>query len=654
MKFQYSMTKNPDDEQNRLSLEFGDVLHRSMEKAGLNPFRNPDDRKHLYLEIRPVQDGLADPAAFLEELDAFMAVVMPLMDDAIAEMLVANPQWKAKRIEKADLDDMLGRLEQRFERYTGEEPKIDESVSNSDRKEVLDEPEVSKVIHPLNQILYGPPGTGKTYQTISRSVAIIEGKSNTEIEEEEREFGRQAIRQRFRKYDEEGRISFVTFHQSFSYEDFVEGIKPMMEEGSGEVDYEISDGIFKQIATEGMFDYWVRESLSNVQDPGELHLEYDDLHGEYLDSLRRRNQQARDGFGFKTITGANMPFLRITKQKSIIVSSENGSVEYPVSKRRLEKLYNAFDSVDDISNLQRDIRDTIKGANTSSYWAVFKDFKQFESEITEGNGSTYALDMRHVLRALTTKDDDDFEPIDLEEKKKRIEGFRPEGKSEILDALPSYVLIIDEINRGNVASIFGELITLIETDKRAGMPEALTVTLPYSKRDFSVPPNLHLIGTMNTADRSVEALDTALRRRFAFVEVMPDATKVPEKVFDGDTEILVQELLTTINGRLASLLGRDHQIGHSYFMGLKKGEEQGSELRSIFRDKIIPQMQEHFYGDMGRISLVLGKSFVRNRFEGTNVRFAKENCYEEDPEMISNPVFEICLEEEWRFESIYG
>ncbi len=168
-----------------------------------------------------------------------------------------------------------------------------------------------------------------------------------------------------------------------------------------------------------------------------------------------------------------------------------------------------------------------------------------------------------------------------------------------------YVLIIDEINRGNVSQIFGELITLIEPDKRARMKEALEVTLPYSKEKFSVPPNLYIIGTMNTADRSVEALDTALRRRFSFCEMTPEYELLKDAEFKG---ISLKVLLETINLRIEGLLDKDHAIGHSYFLKVSKGE---CTLKHVFFNEIIPLLQEYFYGNYGRIELVLGRAFVK-------------------------------------------
>lgn len=185
-----------------------------------------------------------------------------------------------------------------------------------------------------------------------------------------------------------------------------------------------------------------------------------------------------------------------------------------------------------------------------------------------------------------------------------------------------YAIFIDEINRGNVSAIFGELITLIEPDKRLGAPNEIKVRLPYSKTDFGVPGNVDIYGTMNTADRSVEALDTALRRRFSFKEVMPDPSLLVGIEF---ASFNLEEVLEIINQRIDFLLDRDHTIGHSYFMKLESYNVEG--LKEVFKNEIIPLLQEYFYHDYEKIALILGPGFVRvktnhsikfPRFDGIN------------------------------------
>jgi hypothetical protein len=194
------------------------------------------------------------------------------------------------------------------------------------------------------------------------------------------------------------------------------------------------------------------------------------------------------------------------------------------------------------------------------------------------------------------------------------------AKTQIKTGADKYVLIIDEINRGNISAIFGELITLIEPDKRKGETEELSAILPYSKIPFSVPKNLYIIGTMNTADRSVEALDTALRRRFSFEEMLPKPELLKDK---GENEsgkvgeINLEELLITINERIEALVDRDHTIGHAFFMEV----DSLDSLRNVFANKVIPLLQEYFYGDYAKMEMVIGPDFF-NIKDSSKIKFA--------------------------------
>jgi 5-methylcytosine-specific restriction endonuclease McrBC GTP-binding regulatory subunit McrB len=187
------------------------------------------------------------------------------------------------------------------------------------------------------------------------------------------------------------------------------------------------------------------------------------------------------------------------------------------------------------------------------------------------------------------------------------------------DPANRYAIFIDEINRGNVSAVFGELITLIEKDKRIGMENELKVKLPYSKKDFGVPANLDIYGTMNTADRSVEALDTALRRRFSFTE-MPPLYDLPELAYEF-AGFQGKDILRTINQRIEKLLDRDHLIGHSYFLKKAEQDTEGKLMDSFYRN-IIPLLQEYFYGDYAKIGAVLGAGFVYKSDDKAAVVFA--------------------------------
>lgn len=287
---------------------------------------------------------------------------------------------------------------------------------------------------PTNRILFGPPGTGKTFHTVDRALELLDPAFLREHAAD-----RPALKQRFDDFVDQGRVRFVTFHQSFSYEDFVEGLRADSDGEGGALRYAVADGVFKQLC-----------------------------------------------------------------------------------------------------------------ATAGKAWRAG-------------------------------------------------------------EAVP-YVLIIDEINRGNVSRIFGELITLIEPSKRAGAAEALEVLLPYSKDPFSVPPNLHLIGTMNTADRSLAGMDIALRRRFEFIETPPRPALLEDVHIEG---VNLGRVLETMNQRIAVLLDRDHQLGHAYFMHLRDGDPLEA-LARVFRNQILPLLQEYFFEDWERIGLVLndpqkpeGYRFVR-------------------------------------------
>ncbi len=194
-----------------------------------------------------------------------------------------------------------------------------------------------------------------------------------------------------------------------------------------------------------------------------------------------------------------------------------------------------------------------------------------------------------------------------------------EIKNNEKQPLKNYILIIDEINRGNISKIFGELITFIEPSKRIGADEEIKVKLPYSNDDFGVPQNLYILGTMNTADRSIALMDTALRRRFEFIEMLPDLEVLNDLLVDG---INIKLMLEKINQRVEYLYDKDHTIGHAYFISLKENATL-KELENIFKNKIIPLLQEYFYDDWEKIRLVLG-----DNQKDENYQFIKAKKYD--------------------------
>lgn len=428
---------------------------------------------------------------------------------------------------------------------------------------------------PLNQILYGPPGTGKTYNTINKALEILgvetQGKSRAEL------------KATFDEFRQNGQIEFITFHQSFSYEEFVEGIKPKLidsSEGaeSGKMEYEIKSGIFKQICKKAL------QNLENSQkDEAELKNEskVDNLFEAFIEHIQ--NEQENGGeYILKQNAEKDKNWLVVLLDwgiyKVIKIFSHSGFLAtQPVflNRDKIKAYYSNF-KADNSFKIPSNENRTGYIDTHRFYTAFFKKMQEFESDWQDSNK--------------------DSGEIDFNQK-----------------ALKRYILIIDEINRGNISKILGELITLIEPSKRIGGDEELRVSLPYSANEFDggkgfgVPKNLYIIGTMNTADRSIALLDTALRRRFEFVEMMPDCE---HKAISTDCQsVNLQELLKAMNARIEFLLDREHTIGHSFFINVNSL----SELKQVFKNKIIPLLQEYFYDDYAKIDAVLnGNKMVKD------------------------------------------
>jgi len=443
----------------------------------------------------------------------------------------------------------------------------------------------------LNSILYGPPGTGKTYHTINEALRIIDGDSYNPNED------RKVLQKRFAELKEQKRIAFVTFHQSFSYEEFIEGLKADTDD-DGQVSYSVEDGIFKELCGRAR-------------------------RGKRVLSFEQALEELK-----KACLETFVEMATVRKHK-IWVTYKGGKTFRVVTEKQIEKESKYVDS----ASMERQI-EKVSDPYPASIDNIMKTY--LDEDYEDSYNSPYVKAIVNYIK----------EEYNLGEKYNR-KVRSPLEPDSFIDGPEPYILIIDEINRGNISAIFGELITLIEPSKRAGAKDEISVTLPYSKGQFSVPANLYIIGTMNTADRSIALLDTALRRRFRFVEMMPKPKLLEGVNVEG---IEIRRLLETINQRIEALYDRDHQIGHTYFLPLKD-EPIMEKLSDIFRHSILPLLQEYFYDNWEKIALVLNNNgFVAG---------------EDSPKMPSDDLIdsekkiwriskEVVFKDAEKYKSIYG
>ena len=450
-----------------------------------------------------------------------------------------------------------------------------------------------------NVILCGTPGTGKTYSTVQYAVSIIEETPLEVIKTEDY----QTVFSRYLNYKDNGLIAFTTFHQSFGYEEFIEGIRPVVssDDSSDEVrniEYEVRDGIFKAFCDKAGTPVGGGAStdFGIGKNPTVWKVSLEGTGNNITRSECMENSHIRigwDGYG-ETISG------------STDYSKDGGSTV-------LNAFYNRMQVGDIVfSCYSSKTIDAIGVVTGEAEWhSEYQHYKRLrtvkwlvkgiDEDIVDLNaGKTMTLSTVYKLSVSVS---DAIQIL----KKTTPQLFTPTVK------IPNRVFIIDEINRGNISKIFGELITLIEPTKRIGAPEELRALLPYSGKHFGVPENVYVLGTMNTADRSIAMIDTALRRRFDFVEMQPDSNLLRDVIVGG---IDIAEMLDTMNRRITVLLDHEHTIGHSYLLPLKD-DSSVEKLAEIFEGKIMPLLQEYFYDDYEKIQLVLGD----NQKSDDNTRF---------------------------------
>ncbi|MDC9521708.1 AAA family ATPase [Pseudoalteromonas sp. Angola-31] len=505
--------------------------------------------------------------------------------------------------------------------YSGDEETTEEDTN--EKLIINDGCEFDSSASPLNQILYGPPGTGKTYHTIEAAVKAAEPEKYEALKRNPvlstAKSQRKELIKLYKSLVADDRIRFVTFHQSYGYEEFVEGLRALTNEEK-QIEYKVLPGVFKKISDDAA-NTNIKKSLELNANPKIWKISIDGVKPSTIKNYCFKNEVAAIGWGH---TGDMAQDERSPEENAYFegLTSQN--------KNTITQFCSAIN--------EGDLLLCISSAKTIQAVGVVKgDYEYKEQGILDRH------DFRHTLPVEWLKTDLDLDIHSLNDNTNLVQKtvyeldrfteadfFQLMEKNEIsFDQKPvpetkdNYVLIIDEINRGNISKIFGELITLIEPSKRAGKDnlETLKVTLPHSGNSFSVPDNLYIIGTMNTADRSLAMMDTALRRRFDFIEMMPDCrvlndeSGMPYCIDIDGVKLNLSKLLLTMNERIEVLYDREHTLGHAFFMpvlnALNSGEENSdvkafSELQRIFKNKIIPLLEEYFFEDWNKIRLVLG------------------------------------------------
>ncbi|AMF95127.1 hypothetical protein AL536_16985 [Vibrio fluvialis] len=654
---------------------------------------------------------------------------------------IASAQYN--RMDAKDVDAQLLALRRSFEVEYGTkeldyyvEPlrskwKQAKSLSTNEVNDTAQEYDVksNNKSQPLNTILYGPPGTGKTYNTINKALEIVDPDYFRANKDD-----RVAIKKRFDELLNSNRIGFVTFHQSFSYEDFVEGLKATTE--NNQVNYEIEDGIFKRLCESARAKPTVKAAQDNVDISGRKiwKMSLGDIAGDdaFIYQQCVENGYVLLGYGY------DIDFTHASDRKQVAqtyrsnnVEIENESYDYQVTsvnkfknemsigdlivvsdgnrkfraiaeitsdyyfnnsevddvsysqarkvtwhrvyepslpvdelfKKNLSQmtLYRLYDSTIDTEKL----RSILQGSDDSGNVAPGRTVGKYQIEsisdelitIRKPNGSELPMPKSIVDELCDLVRSGDISIEDIKQKRvfdktdSLMEKFLVNGYPNVLSPLvegivnkgislsnqassDKRVLIIDEINRGNISNIFGELITLIEPSKRAGGKEALSVKLPYSKDVFSVPDNVHIIGTMNTADKSLAQLDIALRRRFQFEEMMTNYELLETiPLIEGiDVKLMVE----TINKRIELLYDREHTIGHSFFLPLVEypSIEKLSEIMGL---EILPLLEEYFFEDWERVAMVLGDQLKTDE----SLRFICEQFDADEMKLLLGDAWEL-------------
>ena len=478
---------------------------------------------------------------FLNEL---FAEISPSIDDLLIIRKTGAKSFSVKHINDQDpLHSNINSLiaSSNHELVLTDNQLIFEEESETGEFYFNEDPPVKKIPIPLNQILYGPPGTGKTYSTIERALKILDRESKETNVQKQLEENRETFKSLLNK-----KIFFVTMHPSYGYEDFVQGIRPKTND-KGDLIFEPKNGIFKLVAKKAhdmsLDDGLITETDFENRDVAKLCF--------FMAKFNTKDEQKAN-----SVIGKNS-----NKEVYELLSEISGQ-----NKNSLKRKRDSFDHF--FTHREGNQRKDGRKILSNSEQEVFDELKDKTFE-----------DVAGIVNEILKK------PV--EEKK-------------VTEENQNFVLILDEINRANISKVFGELITLLEEDKRIGGENELSVTLP-SGEEFSVPPNLYIIGTMNTADKSISLVDIALRRRFQFEALYPDPSVIDK--FGKVAKIEKKQLMENLNQKLIEpdgefFKGVDFQIGHAYFM-------KDNSLNDVVDQNIIPLLTEYFRNDLQKVKTLL-------------------------------------------------
>ena len=452
-----------------------------------------------------------------------------------------------------------------------------------------------------NLILVGPPGTGKTYSVEKIIESFEYRRTNTYLSYEE--------------MIDSGRVSFITFHQSFAYEEFVEGLRPVVfqeDDVNTQLQYSIQNGVLLDIANRAV--------------GGQLQEEYvDDDFQDFNNKARiwkiSLGSRGKEESIYQDCINSNTIAIGWLPNEDLSLLDKDAIYDALIEENnQLEKPRKNYKPTNDTDSIHKFAHELTKGdlvlvfATSNSIRAIGIVDGNYELnpsyplyqhrrtvkwlEIFEEPINILGYNDNKILTLKTLYELNRFSFSDIKE----MLSDKLTPKINKPDETIPYFLVIDEINRGNISKIFGELITLIEKDKR----DKIKVILPYSKKPFTLPSNLYIIGTMNTSDRSIALLDTALRRRFIFKELTPNPEIIRKLAPLNDDDLDIASILEIINLKIAKRLDRDHKIGHAYFLNVF----DLNQLKIVWYYQIIPLLMEYFFNEGNEIAAIITDAFI--------------------------------------------